>query len=123
MIRILIVEDNEMNQEILETRLGFRGYATLVASNGADGVALAKKEKPDIILMDMSLPVLDGWEATRRLKADPETAVIPVIALTAHALAEDLDRCLEAGCDSYETKPVNFNKLLSKIQSLVQESS
>ena len=123
MIRILIVEDNEMNQEILETRLGFRGYATLVASNGADGVALAKKEKPDIILMDMSLPVLDGWEATRRLKADPETAVIPIIALTAHALAEDLDRCLEAGCDSYETKPVNFNKLLSKIQSLVQESS
>lgn len=123
MIRILIVEDNEMNQEILETRLGFRGYATLVASNGADGVALAKKEKPDIILMDMSLPVLDGWEATRRLKADPETAVIPVIALTAHALAEDLDRCLEAGCNSYETKPVNFNKLLSKIQSLVQESS
>lgn len=123
MIRILIVEDNEMNQEILETRLGFRGYATLVASNGADGVALAKKEKPDIILMDMSLPVLDGWEATRRLKADPETAVIPIIALTAHALAEDLDRCLEAGCNSYETKPVNFNKLLSKIQSLVQESS
>ncbi|MCA9962986.1 MAG: response regulator [Anaerolineales bacterium] len=112
-----------MNQEILETRLGFRGYATLVASNGADGVALAKKEKPDIILMDMSLPVLDGWEATRRLKADPETAVIPIIALTAHALAEDLDRCLEAGCNSYETKPVNFNKLLSKIQSLVQESS
>lgn len=123
MIRILIVEDNEMNQEILETRLGFRGYATLVASNGADGVALAKKEMPDIILMDMSLPVLDGWEATRRLKADPETAVIPIIALTAHALAEDLDRCLEAGCNSYETKPVNFNKLLSKIQSLVQESS
>lgn len=121
MIRILIVEDNEMNQEILETRLGFRGYATLVASNGEDGVALAQKERPDIILMDMSLPVLDGWEATRRLKADPETAVIPIIALTAHALAEDLDRCLAAGCDSYETKPVNFNKLLDKIQTLVQQ--
>lgn len=121
MIRILIVEDNEMNQEILETRLGFRGYATLVASNGADGITLAQKEKPDIILMDMSLPVLDGWEATRRLKADPETAVIPIIALTAHALAEDLDRCMEAGCNSYETKPVNFNRLLDKIQTLTQQ--
>jgi CheY-like chemotaxis protein len=121
LIKILIVEDNEMNQEILETRLGFRGYETLVANNGADGVTLAQQEKPSIILMDMSLPILDGWEATRRLKADPETAVIPIIALTAHALAEDLERCLEAGCDSYETKPVNFNKLLQKIQTLTQQ--
>lgn len=119
MTKILIVEDNEMNQEILETRLGFRGYDTVVAGDGQAGITLAEQEKPDLILMDMSLPILDGWEATRRLKANPAVNQIPIIALTAHALAEDLDRCLAAGCDSYETKPVNFNKLLQKIETLI----
>jgi two-component system, cell cycle response regulator DivK len=117
--RVLLVEDNEMNRDMLSRRLQRRGFEVLIAADGAQGLALAAAEKPDIILMDMSLPVLDGWEATRRLKATPETAGIPVIGLTAHAMATDRDKCFEAGCDEYDTKPVELSRLLDKIERLL----
>jgi two-component system, cell cycle response regulator DivK len=117
--RVLLVEDNEMNRDMLSRRLQRRGFEVLIAADGAQGLALAAAEKPDIILMDMSLPVLDGWEATRRLKAAPDTASIPVIGLTAHAMATDRDKCLEAGCDEYDTKPVELPRLLDKIERLL----
>jgi two-component system, cell cycle response regulator DivK len=119
MTRVLLVEDNEMNRDMLSRRLLRRGFEVLIAADGAQGLALAAAEKPDIILMDMSLPVLDGWEATRRLKATPDTAGIPVIGLTAHAMATDRDKCLEAGCDDYDTKPVELSRLLDKIERLL----
>ncbi|MBK8988012.1 MAG: response regulator [Chloroflexi bacterium] len=119
MIRILIVEDDDMLQEILAERLNLRGYGVEVASNGQEGVDLALAHHPDIILMDMRMPVLDGWEATRKLKAQPETCMIPVIALTAHSLVGDREESLAAGCDEYEPKPVNFERLLRKIEQLV----
>ena len=120
MPKILLVEDNEMNRDMLSRRLERRGFQVVIAVDGQQGVDLARSETPDLILMDMSLPVLDGWEATRQLKADPQTRPIPVIALTAHAMAGDRERALEAGCDEYETKPVEFARLLAKIQALVK---
>jgi CheY-like chemotaxis protein len=116
MPRLLYVEDNEMNRDMLSRRLQRRGFDVLIAADGEQGVAMAVAEKPDLILMDMSLPVLDGWEATRRLKAAPGTRRIPIIGLTAHAMATDRDKCLEAGCDDYDTKPVELGRLLEKIQ-------
>ena len=119
MATILIVEDNEMNRDMLSRRLQRKGFEVLIAVDGGQGVEMAKSVNPDLILMDMSLPVLDGWEATRRIKADPETARIPVIALTAHAMAGDRDKAIEAGCDDYDTKPIDLGGLLEKIARLV----
>ena len=119
MSRILLVEDNEMNRDMLAERLELRGYQVLVAADGVQGVMMAHSEKPDAILMDMSLPELDGWEATRQLKAAPDTRAIPIVALTAHVMAGDRDRCLAAGCDAYEEKPVDFSRLLATLQSLL----
>jgi CheY-like chemotaxis protein len=123
MARILLVEDNEMNRDMLSRRLQRRGYDVLIAVDGAEGVAEAQTQAPDLILMDMSLPVLDGWEATRRLKAAPETRSVPVIALTAHAMSGDRDKAIEAGCDDFDTKPVEFNRLLTKIEALLTATS
>ena len=122
MPRILLVEDNEMNRDMLSRRLQRKGYEVLIAVDGEAGVTMAASERPDLILMDMSLPVLDGWEATRRLKGMPETAAIPVIALTAHAMAGDRDKAIEAGCDDYDTKPVDFERLLGKIEALLKKT-
>ncbi|HIK18048.1 MAG TPA: response regulator [Leptolyngbyaceae cyanobacterium M33_DOE_097] len=119
MTTILLVEDNEMNRDMLSRRLERKGFEVLIAVDGGQGVELAIAQTPDLILMDMSLPIMDGWEATRRLKAQPETQTIPIIALTAHAMAGDRERCLEAGCDDYDTKPVEFPRLMSKIQTLL----
>jgi CheY-like chemotaxis protein len=119
MSKILLVEDNEMNSDMLSRRLQRKGHEVLIAMDGAQGVKLAQSENPDLILMDMSLPVLDGWEATQQLKASPETSGIPIIALTAHAMAGDREKCIEVGCDDYETKPVDFSRLLGKIQVLL----
>jgi CheY-like chemotaxis protein len=119
MPRILLVEDNELNRDMLARRLRRRGHDVLVAVDGGEGVAMARADRPDIILMDMSLPVMDGWEATRRLKGAAETREIPIIALTAHALSSDREQALAAGCDDYDTKPVEFAGLLAKIDALV----
>jgi CheY-like chemotaxis protein len=119
MARILLVEDNEMNRDMLSRRLARRGHEVLVAVDGAEGVARASADLPDLILMDMSLPVLDGWDATRRIKADPATSKIPVIALTAHAMSGDRDQALAAGCDDYDTKPIEFDRLVEKIAALL----
>lgn len=115
MHNILIVEDNEMNRDMLSRRLERRGYAVTMAVDGQQGVEMARGGKPDLILMDMSLPVMDGWTATQALKADPETAHIPVIALTAHAMEGDGDKARAAGCDDYDTKPIEFSRLLEKM--------
>jgi two-component system, cell cycle response regulator DivK len=120
MAKLLLVEDNEMNRDMLSRRLERKGYAVVCALDGAEGVQKARAEKPDLILMDMSLPVIDGWEATRQLKADTAVRAIPVIALTAHAMAEDERKAREAGCDDYDTKPVELERLLGKIQRLLQ---
>lgn len=119
MSKILLVEDNEMNRDMLSRRLVRRGYEVVMAFDGEQGVAMALSEKPDLILMDMSLPVIDGWEATRRVKANEATKAIPVIALTAHAMSDDRDKALAAGCDEYDTKPVDLDRLLPKIQALL----
>jgi two-component system, cell cycle response regulator DivK len=119
MAKILLVEDNEMNRDMLSRRLERKGHNILIAMDGEQGVAIAQTEVPDLILMDMSLPVLDGWAATRQLKATPHTQSIPVIALTAHAMAGDREKCIAAGCDDYDTKPVEFPRLLGKIQALL----
>jgi two-component system, cell cycle response regulator DivK len=121
MPKVLLVEDNEMNRDMLSRRLVRRGFEVVVAVDGAQGVSAATEQRPDIILMDMSLPVLDGWEATRRLKADDATRSIPVIALTAHAMSGDRDKALEAGCDDYDTKPIELPRLLEKIGRLLGE--
>ena len=123
MTRILLVEDNEMNRDMLSRRLQRKGYDVLIAIDGEQGVAMARAEQPDLILMDMSLPVLDGWEATRKIKADPSVAAVPVIALTAHAMAGDQERCVAAGCDDYDTKPVDLARLLGKIELLLQRAA
>ena len=115
MAKILLVEDNEMNRDMLSRRLERRGFQVVIAVDGGQGVALALSEKPDLILMDMSLPVIDGWEATRQLKANPDMKKTPIIGLTAHAMAEDREKCLAAGCDDYDTKPVELPRLLGKI--------
>ncbi len=119
MAKLLLVEDNEMNRDMLSRRLARKGYDVVIAVDGLEGVAMAMSEKPDLILMDMSLPEIDGWEATRRIKADETMAQTPVIALTAHAMASDREKALEAGCDDYDTKPVELPRLLSKIEALL----
>jgi CheY-like chemotaxis protein len=122
MAKILIVEDNEMNRDMLSRRLARRGYAVVIAVDGEQGLAAAQAEIPDLILMDMSLPVVDGWEATRRLKGDATTRAIPVIGLTAHAMTGDRDKALAAGCDDYDTKPIDLPRLLEKIEVLLGHS-
>ena len=117
-MKILLVEDNPMNRDMLSRRLARRGFDVIVAVDGREALKRVADEKPDVVLMDLGLPVLSGWEATRRLKAAPETAGIPVIALTAHALSGDYQRAIEAGCDEYETKPVNLDRLIGKIDGL-----
>ena len=119
MSTILVVEDNEMNRDMLSRRLTRRGYEVVVAMDGEMGLEVARAEKPDHILMDMSLPVIDGWEATRRLKADDALKHIPVIALTAHAMASDREMAIEAGCDDYDTKPIDLTRLLAKMVTLL----
>ncbi|MFL5381554.1 MAG: response regulator [Longimicrobiaceae bacterium] len=123
MPRILLVEDNEMNRDMLSRRLERKGYQVVLAVDGQSGVEMAASHAPDLVLMDMSLPVLDGWEATRRLKADPATRRIPVIALTAHAMSSDREKALEAGCDEYDTKPIELPRLLGKIEALLAASA
>ena len=119
MTTILIVEDNEMNRDMLSRRLERKGYQVLIAVDGEMGIKVAREKSPDLILMDMSLPVMDGWEATRRIKADDRLRHIPVIALTAHAMANDRDKALEAGCDDYDTKPIELPRLLAKMEALL----
>ena len=122
MTKILLVEDNEMNRDMLSRRLERRGFQVTLAVDGQQGVEMAQSESPDLILMDMSLPILDGWEATRRLKAEPKTSAIPIIALTAHAMSGDREKALEAGANDYDTKPIELPRLLEKIQTLLQQS-
>ena len=119
MAKILLVEDNEMNRDMLSRRLERRGYQVVIAVDGVEGVRMAQAEAPALILMDMSLPVLDGWEATRQIKAAPATGAIPIIALTAHAMSGDREKAIEAGCDDFDTKPVDLPRLLAKIDALL----
>ncbi len=119
MAKILLVEDNELNRDMLSRRLIRRGYEVVMATDGEEALASAATEQPDLILMDMSLPKIDGWEATRRLKADPGLRAIPVIALTAHAMSGDREKALEAGCDEFDTKPIEFERLLGKMERLL----
>jgi CheY-like chemotaxis protein len=121
MTKVLLVEDNEMNRDMLSRRLERKGYEVIFAEDGSIAVDKAGSENPDLILMDMSLPVLDGWEATRRIKADSATSGIPVIALTAHAMAGDREKAIEVGCEDYDTKPVDFPRLLGKIEALINK--
>lgn len=119
MTKILLVEDNEMNRDMLSRRLTRKGYEVVIAVDGQEGIDMACSEAPDLILMDMSLPVIDGWEATRHLKSEPQTEGIPVIALTAHAMAGDREKAVEAGCNDYDTKPIELPRLLDKIEALL----
>ena len=119
MPRILLVEDNDLNRDMLARRLARRGFVLILAKDGAEAMALAASEQPDLILMDMSLPVVDGWEATRRLKADGQTKQIPIIALTAHAMPEDERKAREVGCNDYDTKPIELPRLMGKIEALL----
>ncbi len=119
MPKVLLVEDNELNRDMLSRRLQRRGYDVIIAVDGQQGVAMAQAEAPDLILMDMSLPLIDGWEAARTLKGAAETKHIPVIALTAHAMSTDRDKALEAGCDDYDTKPIDLPRLLGKMDALI----
>jgi CheY-like chemotaxis protein len=121
MTQILLIEDNELNRDMLARRLARRGYEVLTAADGAEGLALTVTEEPDLILLDLRLPVVDGWQVARQLKADPAIRWIPILALTAHAIAGDRERALDAGCDEYETKPVDFDRLLEKIGMLLGE--
>jgi CheY-like chemotaxis protein len=121
MPKILIVEDDEMNRDMLSRRLVRRGYDVVMAVDGGEGVVKATTERPDLILMDMSLPEVDGWEATRQLKGSPDTRAIPVIALTAHAMADDERKAIDAGCDDFDTKPVELTRLLGKIEALLSK--
>jgi CheY-like chemotaxis protein len=123
MQKILLVEDNEMNRDMLSRRLQRRGYEVVIAVDGNEGVSMATSEKPDLVLMDMSLPVMDGWEATRALKAAAGTKAIPVIALTAHAMSTDREKALEAGCDDYDTKPIELPRLLEKMEALIGKAT
>ncbi len=119
MAKILLVEDNELNRDMLSRRLARKGYHVVVAVDGEQGISMTAAERPDLVLMDMSLPVVDGWEATRRIRATEEIASIPVLALTAHAMPEDRQRAMDAGCDDYDTKPIDLKRLLGKIQALL----
>src|SRR5918997_6837534 len=123
MPKILLVEDNEMNRDMLSRRLTRKKYEVLMATDGMEGVAMTRSEAPDLVLMDMSLPVMDGWEAARLLKANPETQTIPIIALTAHAMSGDREKALDAGCDDYDTKPIELPRLLGKIVALLDEGN
>ncbi len=123
MAKILLVEDNELNRDMLLRRLERRGYQVVVAVDGGEGLAMARSEAPDLILMDMSLPVLNGWEAARQLKTASETQAIPIIALTAHAMVGDRKKAIEAGCDDYDTKPIEFPQLLEKIEALLSKEA
>ena len=120
MFRILLVEDNEMNRDMLMRRLERKGYKVVIAVDGAEAVKMAQSKTPDLILMDIRLPVMDGWEAIRRIKIMPATRSIPIIALTAHAMAGDMEKCVDAGCDDYDTKPIDFPRLLEKMQALLK---
>jgi len=122
MAKILLVEDNEMNRDMLSRRLIRRGFDVVIAVDGAQGVDMAVSESPDLILLDMSLPVMNGWDVAQKLKADSSTSSIPTIALTAHAMGGDREKALEAGCDEYETKPVEFNRLLKKINNFLHKT-
>ena len=122
MTRILLVEDNEMNRDMLSRRLERKGFEVLIAVDGLEGVNMARSESPNLILLDMSLPVMDGWEAVGKLKEDPETKSIPVLALSAHAMTPDRDKAIDAGCDDYDTKPVDIKRLLGKIQALLDQN-
>jgi CheY-like chemotaxis protein len=122
MIKILLVEDNEMNRDMLSRRLVRSGFEVVMAVDGQQGVIMAQSERPDLILMDMSLPVIDGWEATRRVRAGEATSTIPIIALTAHAMSGDREKAIEAGCDDYDTKPIEMPRLLEKIKALLARS-
>lgn len=122
-MKILLVEDNEMNRDMLSRRLSRRGHEVVAANDGASALAMVRSQEPDVVLMDMSLPVMDGWEATRRMKADGATAAIPVIALTAHAMADDRERALAAGCDDFDTKPVDIERLIAKIDAVLARSA
>jgi CheY-like chemotaxis protein len=119
MAKILLVEDNEMNRDMLSRRLIRKGYEVLIAVDGEEGVAMAGRDAPDLILMDVSLPLMNGYDATRAIKANPQTHGIPIIALTAHAMASDREKALDAGCDDYDTKPVELPSLLGKIETLL----
>ncbi len=123
MFKILLIEDNEMNRDMLSRRLMRKGYEVVLAVDGESGIEMARSDAPHLILMDMSLPVLDGWEASRRIKADLETQHIPIIALTAHAMSGDREKAIEAGCDDYDTKPVEMERLLGKITALLELSN
>ena len=123
MPKVLLVEDNEMNRDMLSRRLVRNGYDVVMAVNGQEGVAMATSENPDLILMDMSLPILDGWEATRQIKANPATASIPVIALTAHAMETDREKAMAAGCDDFDTKPIELPRLLEKMKAFVPSAA
>ena len=123
MPKILLVEDNEMNRDMLSRRLERKGFAVILAVDGAAGVALAQSEQPDLILMDMSLPVIDGWEATRQIRTSSTTGHIPIIALTAHAMAGDREKALTAGCNDYDTKPIELPRLLEKINALLSKGA
>ena len=122
MAKILLVEDNDMNRDMLSRRLQRKGHEVLMAADGMQGILMAESHAPDLILLDMSLPVIDGWEAARRLKASEATKGVPVIALTAHAMSGDREKALAAGCDDYDTKPVDFAQLLNKIQAMLSRS-
>ncbi len=123
MAKILLIEDNQMNRDMLSRRLTRKGYEVVIGVDGEQGMAMARSEAPDLILMDMSLPVLDGWEATRQLKTAPATQAIPIIALTAHAMAGDREKAVEAGCNDYDTKPIELPRLLEKIEALLGEKA
>src|SRR5687768_16398464 len=123
MAKLLLVEDNEMNRDMLSRRLTRRGYEVAIAIDGAQGVEMARTETPDLVLMDLSLPVIDGWEATRRIKAAQEARHLPVIGLTAHAMAGDREKALDAGCDDYDTKPIELERLLQKVEALLQSKA
>ena len=122
MAKILLVEDNELNRDMLSRRLERRGFEVVSAVNGQEGVEMAHSETPELILMDISLPIMDGWEATREIKKSPTTRSTPVIALTAHAMVGDREKAIEAGCDDYDTKPINFQRLLQKMKTLMDKS-
>ena len=123
MTRVLLVEDNELNRDMLSRRLQRRGFTVMLAVDGQQGIDMAIEQLPELILMDMNLPVIDGWEATQTLKANPATQTIPVIGLTAHAMTGDREKCLAAGCDQYDTKPIDFESLIEKIQDLLKKNS
>lgn len=122
MTKLLLAEDNELNRDMLVRLLGLEGFSVATAADGAEAIEAARREQPALILMDMSLPNVDGWEATRRIKEDPATAAIPIIALTAHAMVGDKERALAAGCDDYDTKPVDLDRLAAKIRKLIEDS-